>query len=72
MKSIDFLTLEESPEGNPEYPYSLEAWEYDRPSGGCRCKSKDDLKAMYQLWKETYGTINLKYYFKKGEQVIQL
>ena len=70
---IDFLTFEESPEENPEYPYTLEAYDYgNKPSGGCRCKSKDDLRTMYQLWKETYGVYNLKYYFKKNDKEILL
>lgn len=71
-KEIDFLTLEESPEVNQNYPYSLEAWEYEKPSGGCRCKSKEDLRTMYTLWKEVYGTFNLKYMFKYLNQQINL
>lgn len=68
-KIIDFITLEEN---DPAYPYSMEAYEYEKPSGGCRTRNKEDLKAMYQLWKEIYGTINLKYYFKKGDRGIEL
>lgn len=72
-KEIDFLTLEESPESNPDYPFTLEAYDYgDKPSGGCRCKTKDDLKLMYQLWKEVYGIYNLKYVFKKLDKEIVL
>lgn len=67
-KEIDFITLEEN---NPEYPFSMEAYEYNKPSGGCRTRNKNDLKAMYQLWKETYGTLNLKYIFKKNEEVLK-
>ena len=68
-KTIDFITIEE---GDPSYPFSLEAWEYDKPSGGCRTKTKEDLRAMYELWKETYGTINLRYIFKKNEEEIRI
>ena len=67
-KEIDFITLEEN---NPEYSFSMEAYEYGKPSGGCRTRNKNDLKAMYQLWKETYGTLNLKYIFKKNEEVLK-
>ena len=69
MKTIDFITLEET---DPAYPYSMEAYEYEKPSGGCRTRNKNDLQAMYQLWKETYGTINLKYIFKKNDEKINL
>ena len=71
-KEIDFLTFDESPEVNSNYPYSLEAWEYEKPSGGCRCKNKEDLRAMYTLWKEIYGCYNLKYIFKKLNEQINL
>lgn len=68
-KEIDFITLEET---DPAYPFSMEVREYEKPSGGCRTKNKGDLLSMYQLWKETYGTLNLKYTFKKNEEEIRL
>ena len=68
-KQIDFITLDEI---DPAYPYSMEAYEYEKPSGGCRTRNKNDLQAMYQLWKEVYGTINLKYIFKKNDEKINL
>jgi len=78
MKDIDFITLDydnqdilEGPY-SMEYPYSLEAYDGNKPCGGCRVKNKDDLKEMYVRWKESYGMFNLKYIFKKGDKVITL
>ena len=68
-KAIDFIYLEDN---NPNYPFSMEAYEYGKPSGGCRTKTKEDLRAMYELWKETYGMINLRYIFKKNEEEIKI
>ena len=73
-KQIDYipLWLASSDQDILAYPYSLEAYDHGKPSGGCRTKNKEDLRSMYQIWKETYGTIELKYIFKKGEKVIEL
>ena len=69
-KRIDFIMLSET---NPEYIYSLEAYDdLDRSCGGCRTKSKEDLKVMSNLWKELYGLLNLKYIYKKNNVVINL
>lgn len=69
-KQIDFIMLSET---NPEYTYSLEAYDdLNRSCGGCRTKSKEDLKAMNNLWKELYGLLNLRYIYKKNDTVINL
>lgn len=69
-KEIDFITLDKD---NPVYMYSLEAIDdRNRECGGCRTRNKEDLRLMYQIWKETYGAFNLKYIFKKGGSVISL
>ena len=68
-KTIDFIFLSEN---EPGYDYTMEVFDEGKPTGGCRTKNKDDLKAMYNLWKETYGTMFLKYIFKKGDKVITL
>ena len=72
-KEIDYITLDETPQDILSYQYSLEAYDdRNRDCSGCRTRNKEDLKSMYQLWKELYGTLNLKYTFKKGEKVIEL
>ena len=73
MKDIDFITLDcDNQDILEEYPYSLEAYDYNKPCGGCRVRNKNDLKEMYVRWKESYGIFNLKYIFKKGDKVIEL
>ena len=72
MKDIDFITLDDHLQDISEYPYSLEAYDYGKPCGGCRVRNKDDLKEMYVRWKESYGIFNLKYIFKKGDKIIEL
>ena len=69
-KQIDFIMLGEY---SPEYNYSLEAYyDLNRSCFGCRNKSKEDLKAMNNLWKELYGLLNLRYIYKKNDTVISL
>lgn len=69
-RQIDFIMLSEN---SPEYVYSLEAYDdRNRPCGGCRTKNKDDLRAMNNLWKETYSLSNLRYVYKKNDTVINL
>jgi len=72
MKDIDFITLDDHSQDISEYPYSLEAYDYNKSCGGCRVRNKDDLKEMYVRWKESYGIFNLKYIFKKGDKIIEL
>lgn len=72
MKDIDFIPLNYDEQDILEYPYSLEAYDYGKPCGGCRVRNKNDLKEMYVRWKESYGIFNLKYIFKKGDKIIEL
>lgn len=74
MKEIDFIPIwmPMTEDEIIKYPYIMEVYEYGKPSGGCRTKNKDDLKAMYQKWKDTYGIFNLKYIFKKNEKIIDI
>jgi hypothetical protein len=71
-KEIDFIRLDDESKDISEYPYALEAYDAGKPTGGCRVKTKDDLKAMYQLWKETYGMFDFKYYFTKNGKPIDI
>ena len=66
-----FIPLSDVQDG---YNYSLEAFDDRNNScGGCRTKSKDDLRKMYNLWKERYpSTMNLRYVFKKDDKQIAI
>ena len=68
-QEIDWVSLDVT---SPEYPYSLEAFDENKPCGGCRTKTKDDLKEMYRRWQERYSGLFLKYYFKRNERLIEL
>lgn len=68
-QEIDWVNLEVI---SPEYPYSLEAFDEGKSCGGCRTKTKDDLREMHRLWQERYSGLLLKYYFKKNERMIDL
>ena len=71
-REIDFVFLSDN---NPEYIYSLEVYDDRNQScGGCRTRTKDDLRAMNNLWKERYPTtmMGLRYIYKKEDKLITL
>jgi len=57
MKDIDFVALDYDGQDILEYPYSLEAYDYNKPCGGCRVRNKNDLKNICNLIKKLNGII---------------